>query len=144
MTTYFAKTRRGRVRWRLLDADGRVLGRLAARAARVLSGRSFPDFTPHVDHRDGIIVINAEKVRLTGRKLDDKVYRHYSGYPGGLKEITARHVLETRPERLVRDAILGMLPKTRLGDRLAGRLKVYAGSSHPHAAQKPEPLSFER
>jgi len=142
--TYFAKTRRGRIQWRLLDAEGWVLGRLAAQAARVLTGKTSPDFTPHADHRDGVIVVNAEKVRLTGRKLDEKFYRHYTGYPGGLKEISARQVLATKPERLVRDAILGMLPKTRLGDRLARRLKVYTGPTHPHQAQSPEPLSLNR
>ena len=144
LTTYFAKARRGKIRWRLIDAQGRVLGRLAARAAWVLTGRSSPDYTPHVDHRDGVIIINADKVSLTGKKRDQKIYRHYSGYPGGLKEVSARRVLERRPERLIRDAILGMLPKTRLGDRLAGRLKVYAGPTHPHAAQEPEALSLER
>jgi len=142
--TYFAKTRRGRVRWRLLDAEGWVLGRLAARASLVLTGKAFPDYTPHVDHREGLIIINAEKVRLTGKKLDQKFYRHYTGYPGGLRETAARKLLETRPERLVREAVEGMLPKTRLGDRMAGRLKVYAGSTHPHAAQSPQPLSLER
>lgn len=144
MGTYFAKTRRGKIRWRLLDAEGWVLGRLAARAARVLNGKSFPDFTPHAEHRDGIIIINAEKIRLTGKKLDEKFYRHYTGYPGGLREKSAREVLATRPEGVVREAILGMLPKTRLGDRMARRLKIYAGSTHPHMAQKPEPLTFDR
>ena len=139
-----AKARRGRVRWRLLDAEGWVLGRLAARASLVLTGKAFPDYTPHVYHREGLIVINAEKVRLTGKKLDEKLYRHYTGYPGGLKETSARRMLETRPERLIREAIEGMLPKTRLGERMAARLKVYAGPTHPHAAQDPEPLSFER
>ncbi len=143
MTTYFAKARRGKIRWRVLDAEGRVLGRLAARVAWVLTGRSSPDYTPHVDHRDGIIIINAEKVSLTGKKLDDKAYRHYTGYPGGLKEISARQLLATHPERLIRDAVLGMLPKSRLGSRLAGRLKVYKGPAHPHAAQEPEALSLE-
>ena len=144
MGTYLAKARRGRVRWRLLDAEGWVLGRLAARASLVLTGKAFPDYTPHVDHREGLIVINAEKVRLTGKKLDEKLYRHYTGYPGGLKETSARRRLETRPERVIREAIEGMLPKTRLGERMAARLKVYAGPTHPHAAQDPEPLSFER
>jgi large subunit ribosomal protein L13 len=142
--TYFAKTRRGKIRWRLLDAEGWVLGRLAARAAHLLTGKTSPDFTPHADHRDGVIIVNAEKVRLTGRKLDEKLYRHYTGYPGGLREISARRVLATKPERLVRDAILGMLPKTRLADRLARRLKVYTGPAHPHQAQSPEPLSLNR
>ena len=144
MGTYFLNTRRGRVRWRLLDAEGWVLGRLAARAARVLTGKARPDFTPHVEPRDGVIVVNAEKVRLTGKKLDGKLYRHFTGYPGGLREVSARQVLATMPERLVRDAILGMLPKTRLGDRLGCRLKVYAGPAHPHQAQTPEPLSLKR
>lgn len=144
MGTYLAKARRGKIHWQLLDAEGYVLGRLAARAARVLAGKNRPDFTPHVDPREGVIVVNAEKVRLTGRKLDQKFYRHHTGYPGGLKEISARQYLATKPHRLVRDAILGMLPKTRLGDRLARRLKVYAGSAHPHAAQRPEPLSLNQ
>jgi large subunit ribosomal protein L13 len=105
-------------------------------------GKDCPDFTPHVDHRDGLIVVNAEKVRLTGRKLDDKIYRHHTGYPGGLKEISARDYLAAKPERLVREAIVGMLPKTRLGDRMSTRLKVYAGPTHPHAGQRPEALSL--
>ena len=142
--TYLLKVRRGGVRWTLIDAEGQVLGRLAARASRVLTGKSAADYTPHVDHRDGLIVINAEKVRLTGKKWDDKIYRHHTGYPGGLKEVSARRVLETRPERLVHDAILGMLPKNRMGSRIATRLKVYAGSAHPHSAQRPATLSFDR
>jgi large subunit ribosomal protein L13 len=142
--TYFAKARRGRIDWRIVDAEGWVLGRLAARAARVLAGKDFPDYTPHEDHRNGLIIINAEKIRLTGKKLDDKVYRHSTGYPGGLKEITARELFAKRPEGLIREAILGMLPKNRLHDRLARRLKVYAGSTHPHTAQFPKPLSLAR
>lgn len=144
MLTWFAKTRRGRIRWRLLDAEGRVLGRLAARAAWVLAGKSSPDYTPHVDPRNGVIIINAGKISLTGKKLEKKIYRHYTGYPGGLREISAGQLLSARPEHLIRNAILGMLPKTRLGDRLARRLKVYAGSTHPHMAQRPEAVSFER
>jgi len=142
--TYFAKAGRGKILWRIVDADGWVLGRLAARAARALTGKDSPDFTPHQDHRDGLIIINAEKIRLTGRKLDDKVYRHTTGYPGGLKEITARELFEKRPEGLIREAILGMLPKNRQHSRLARRLKVYVGRTHPHTAQSPEPLSFAR
>jgi large subunit ribosomal protein L13 len=107
----------------------------------VLIGKDSPDYTPHEDHRGGLIVINAEKIRLTGKKLDDKVYRHSTGYPGGLKEITARELFEKSPEGLIREAILGMLPKNRLHARLARRLKVYAGSAHPHTAQCPEPVS---
>ncbi len=144
MGTYFQRVHRGKVRWRVIDAEGRVLGRLAARAALVLTGKAFPDYTPSAEHRDGVIVVNAEKVRLTGKKLDDKIYRHYTGYPGGLRETSARKVLETHPERLIREAIEGMLPKTRLGERIAKRLKVYVGSTHPHAAQNPEPLSLGR
>jgi large subunit ribosomal protein L13 len=142
--TYLQKVRRGGVRWIMIDAEGLVLGRLAARASRVLTGKSAPDYTPHVDHRDGVIVINAEKIRLTGKKWDAKVYRHHTGYPGGLKEVSARVVLETRPERLVHDAIVGMLPKSRLGQRIATRLKVYAGSEHPHSAQRPAASSLGR
>ncbi len=144
MGTYLAKVRRGRMRWRLVDADGWVLGRLAARASLVLTGKAYPDHTPNVEHRDGLIIINAEKVRLTGNKLDQKMYRHHSGYPGGLREITARKLQATKPEKMVVEAIRGMLPKNRLGDRLAKRLKVYSGPTHPHAAQNPEFLSFER
>lgn len=134
------KSRPSSIRWRLVDADGAVLGRLAARAAHALMGKDSPDWTPHADHRDGLIVINAEKILLTGNKKEDKIYRSYSGYPGGLKEITARHQLETKPERVVRDAILGMLPKNRLGAQLGKRIKVYAGANYPHEAQKPEKL----
>jgi len=140
VATYMTKSRRTQVRWSLLDANGWVLGRLAAQAAKVLTGKNAPDFTPHADHRNGVIIINAEKVRLTGKKLDDKVYRHYTGHPGGLREISARRVLEKHPERLVRDAVSGMLPRTRLGDRLRGRLKVYVGAAHPHVGQQPEAL----
>ena len=142
MGTYLAKVRRGKVRWQLLDAEGVVLGKLAARAARVLTGKDCPDFTPHVEHRDGLIIVNAEKVRLTGRKLDEKIYRYHTGYPGGLKETSARNFLAAKPEKLVREAIVGMLPKTRLGDRMSTRLKVYAGPTHPHAGQRPETLSL--
>jgi large subunit ribosomal protein L13 len=117
---------------------------LASQAARVLTGKTSADYTPHADHRDGVIVVNAEKIRLTGKKLDEKIYRHFTGYPGGLKEIAAREYLASKPDRLVRDAIVGMLPKTRLGDGLARRIKVYAGAVHPHQAQKPEPLSLKR
>lgn len=144
MGTYLGKVRRGRVRWNLIDAEGKVLGRLAARASGILTGKHFPDFTPNVEHRDGLIVVNAEKIRLTGNKLEDKVYRHHTGYPGGLKEVSARQLLATKPESLVREAIIGMLPKTRLGDRMARRLKVYAGPNHPHGGQAPQPVALER
>ena len=139
MDTYLFKKERGKIRWHVVDAEGAVLGRLAARTARVLIGKDSPDWTPFSDHREGIIVINAEKVRLTGRKLEQKLYRHYTGYPGGLREISAHRLLETKPEELVREAVVGMLPKTRLGGRLATRLKIYAGPNHPHRAQNPVP-----
>jgi large subunit ribosomal protein L13 len=121
-----------------------VLGRLAARAAKVLIGKDSPDYTPHADHRSGLIIINAEKIRLTGKKLDEKVYRHNTGYPGGLREISARKLFETQPERLLREAIYGMLPKNRWRDRLVKRLKVYVGSTHPHTGQSPHALSLAR
>jgi len=142
--TYFAKASREQVRWNIVDAEGWVLGRLAARAAQVLIGKASPDFTPHADQRSGLIIINAEKVRLTGKKLDEKIYRHNTGYPGGLREITARKLFEKEPEMLIRKAIYGMLPKNRWRDRLARRLKVYVGSNHPHAGQSPQALSLAR
>jgi large subunit ribosomal protein L13 len=142
--TYLQKVRRGGVRWTVIDAQDQVLGRLAARASRVLTGKNSPDYTPHVDHREGVIVVNAEKIRLTGKKWDDKVYRRHTGYPGGLKEVSARRLFELQPERLVHEAILGMLPKTRLGERIATRLKVYVGSEHPHSAQRPATVSLAR
>jgi large subunit ribosomal protein L13 len=136
--TYFLKARRGKIRWHLVDAEGAVLGRLASRAALLLMGKDHPDWTPFSDHREGIVVINAEKVRLTGRKLDQKLYRRYTGYPGGLRETSARRLLQTKPEALIREAIRGMLPKSRLGDRLETRLKIYSGAAHPHQGQAPE------
>jgi large subunit ribosomal protein L13 len=142
--TYWPKAQRGKIRWHVLDAEGKTLGRLASRAAFVLVGKHCPDYSPHLDHREGVIVLNAGKVRLTGKKLDQKIYRHHSGYPGGLKEISARELLARRPEKAIREAIVGMLPKTRRGARLATRLRVYAGAAHPHAAQRPETLSLDR
>lgn len=138
MGTYFQRRRRGKVRWRVVNAEGLALGRLAARAAQMLMGKDCPDYTPHEDHREGVIVVNSEKVVVTGRKLDSKVYRRHTGYPGGLKEVTARKYMESKPHEMVREAIRGMLPKTRLGDQAARRLRVYAGAVHPHSVQKPE------
>jgi large subunit ribosomal protein L13 len=144
VTTYFQKSRRTQIRWQLIDAEGWPLGRLAARASRVLMGKYSPDFTPHADHRDGVIIVNSEKVLLTGRKLDQKVYRRHTGYPGGLKEISARQLMATKPQEAVREAVRGMLPKTRLGDRLARRLRIYTGPTHPHTVQKPVPSGIKR
>ncbi len=144
MGTYLAKASREQITWNVVDAEGWVLGRLASRAAQVLVGKNQPDYTPHSDHRSGLIIINAEKIRLTGKKLDQKVYRHVTGYPGGLREISARKVYETQPERLIREAIYGMLPKNSWRDRLSKRLKVYVGSTHPHTGQAPLALTLAR
>lgn len=144
MSTYLQGKKRGKIRWVLINAEGMALGRLASRAARILMGKDCADYTPHEDHRDGLVIVNSEKVVLTGRKLDDKVYRRHTGYPGGLKEVTARKLMETHPEKAVQEAIRGMLPKTRLGDRMAARIKVYQGAAHPHAVQKPVEVSLSR
>ena len=127
-------------KWFLVDADGAVLGRLAATLASRLLGKHNPMYTPHVDTGDWLVVINAEKVQLTGRKIDQKHYYRHSGYIGGLKTTTARELKEKRPEDLIRFAVKGMLPKNKLGRRLFKKLKVYAGTEHPHEAQNPEPL----
>jgi large subunit ribosomal protein L13 len=127
--------------WYVVDATDQVLGRLATRVARVLSGKHRPGFVPYLDTGDFVIVTNAAKVRLTGRKLDEKMYRRHSGYPGGLKESRAREVQAKHPERLIEEAVRGMLPKSRLGRKQIRKLKVYRGGSHPHDAQKPRALA---
>ncbi len=129
-------------RWCLVDADGRVVGRLATQIASILRGKHRPTFTPHVDTGDFVVVVNAAKVRLTGKKLADKVYYRHTGYPGGVRQATASRVLQERPERVLRAAVVGMLPKNRLGRQLATKLKIYPGAEHPHAAQKPERLAL--
>jgi large subunit ribosomal protein L13 len=131
-------------KWHLVDADGKVLGRLAARVATVLMGKHKPTYTPHVDVGDHVVVINAAKVHLTGQKPADKVYRWHSGYIGGLREVRAETMLETHPERVIEWAVSGMLPKTKLGRAMARKLKVYRGTEHPHEAQRPEPLELGR
>ncbi len=123
--------------WYVVDASDMVLGRLASRIASRLRGKTNPMFTPHVDTGDFVVVVNAEKIRLTGKKLSQKMYYRHSGYPGGLKEINAEKLLQKRPEDLVKFAVKGMLPKNSLGRKLLSKLKVYAGSSHPHEAQQP-------
>jgi large subunit ribosomal protein L13 len=128
--------------WHVINADGQVLGRLASRAAVLLMGKHKPDYTPFLATGDHVVVVNAAKVKLTGRKEQDKLYRRYSGYPGGLKETTVAKVRARRPERLVEEAIVGMLPKNKLGHRIARRLRVYAGPQHPHAGQKPAPFEL--
>ena len=125
-------------KWYLVDANGAVLGRLASQVAHRLRGKHNPMFTPHVDTGDWVIVINAEKIVLTGRKMDQKMYYRHSGYIGNLKQMTAKELLEKKPEELVRSAVKGMLPKNRLGRRLFKKLKVYTGDAHPHEAQQPE------
>jgi large subunit ribosomal protein L13 len=129
-------------KWYVVDAKGAVLGRLATQVAQRLRGKHNPHFTPHVDTGDWVIVINADKITLSGRKMDQKVYYRHSGYIGGLKEITAKELLEKKPEALVRYAVKGMLPKNKLGRQLFKKLKVYAGETHPHEAQQPETLSI--
>jgi len=131
-------------KWYLVDAEGQVLGRLAARVASLLIGKHKPDYAPHVDMGDHVVVVNAEKVHLTGRKRTAKIYRWHTGYIGGLREVRADEMLRTRPERVIEWAVQGMLPKTRLGRAMARKLKVYRGSAHPHAAQRPEPLVLGR
>jgi large subunit ribosomal protein L13 len=140
--TYSAKRSDNEEKWCLFDANGAVLGRLATQVAHRLRGKHNPLYTPHADTGDWVIVINADKIALTGRKMDQKVYYRHSGYIGGLKEITARHLLEKKPEELVRLAVKGMLPKNRLGSKLFKKLKVYAGDAHPHEAQQPEVLKL--
>lgn len=142
MRTYVARPGEIPRTWHLVDAEGKVLGRLASEVAMLLRGKRKPAFTPHEDVGDFVIVINAAKVRLTGHKLRDKVYYRYSGYPGGLKAVTAGKLLQTHPRRVVEQAVRGMLPKSKLGDRLYGKLKVYAGATHPHGAQQPVPLAL--
>ncbi|CAN2040934.1 50S ribosomal subunit protein L13 [Candidatus Magnetomoraceae bacterium gMMP-15] len=140
--TYSAKSSDNPGKWCLIDAENLVLGRLATKIASRLRGKHTPMYTPHVDMGDWIVVINADKVKLTGKKMEKKCYYRHSGYIGGLKTITAEKLLEKQPEDLIRFAVKGMLPKNRLGRQLNKKLKVYAGSEHPHAAQKPEILEL--
>jgi large subunit ribosomal protein L13 len=127
-------------KWFVVDAEGKVLGRLATRVATILRGKHKPSFSPHLDVGDHVVVINAEKVQLTGRKLKNKQYRWHTGYIGGLKEVSAETMLRTHPDRVIEWAVEGMLPKNRLGRAMAKKLKVYRGAEHPHAAQQPQPL----
>lgn len=126
--------------WWLIDAEGQTLGRLASEVAQLLRGKHQPAFTPHLDLGDYVVVVNAEKVGVTGNKLDQKMYYRHSGYPGGLREENLATVLKRTPERALRDAVKGMLPRNRLGRQLLDKLKVYAGPNHPHGAQAPKPL----
>jgi large subunit ribosomal protein L13 len=137
MTTYFPSSVIEGKQWLLIDADGQILGRLAARVARLLMGKHKPIYTTFRDTGDHVIVINASKIQLTGQKMTQKLYRYYSGYPGGLREDKVAQVKATRPDRMVREAIEGMLPKNKLGKAMIRKLKVYVGDKHPHASQKP-------
>lgn len=139
--SFMAKRESVERKWYVIDATDKHLGRLAVQVARILSGKHKPTYTPHVDCGDFVIVINAEKVGLTGKKREQSTIKRYSGYPGGLKSLTYGQVLERRPERLVERVVWGMIPKTKLGRDMYRKLKVYAGASHPHAAQQPEALN---
>lgn len=144
MKTYTATPDQIIRQWYLVDADGKPLGRLASRVAQILRGKHKPMFTPHIDTGDHVIVINAERVALTGKKIDQKMYYRHSGYPGGLKETPIRRVLETHPERVVESAVRGMVPKGKLGRQMLTKLKVYAGEQHPHESQRPTTIDIER
>lgn len=144
MSTYFpsGKGLEQHRSWHLIDANGMTVGRLASEVARLLMGKHKPTYTPFLDVGDHVVVINAAKVIFKGNKTEDKIYRHHTGWPGGLKEVKAKDLLATNPVRLVELAIKGMLPKTKMGRAMGGKLKVYAGSEHPHGAQKPSTLKL--
>jgi large subunit ribosomal protein L13 len=140
MKTWNAKPGAVERRWYVVDAEGQTLGRLATQIAETLRGKGKPEYTPHVDTGDFVVVVNAEKIGVTGQKLDQKMYYRHSGYPGGLRSRTLREQLERRPTEVIRKAVKGMLPRNRLGRAQLGKLKVYAGPEHPHAAQSPQPM----
>ena len=142
MKTYMAKKEDAIGRWVLVDATDRILGRMASRIATILMGKHRPTYTPHVDTGDFVVVINAEKITLTGKKLEQKTYRHHTGYLGHLKETPIKALLASRPEEVLRRAVRRMLPKTKLGRQMLSKLKIYAGAEHPHQAQAPEPIEL--
>ena len=142
MKTYMANPDKIERKWYVVDAEGQTLGRLAAEVAKVLRGKNKPEFTPHIDTGDNVIVINAEKIKVTGKKLDQKVYYHHSDYVGGMKETTLREMMAKKPEQVIELAVIGMLPKGPLGRTMIKKLHVYAGAEHAHQAQKPEVLTF--
>lgn len=142
MNTYMANAQTVERKWYVIDADGMVLGRLASQVAGILRGKHKPIYTPHVDTGDHVIIINADKIILTGKKLDQKIYYHHSGYVGGLKETKYRRLMSNKPEFVIRHAVVGMLPKGPLGRKMAGKMHIYAGAEHGHAAQKPEALAL--
>ena len=142
MKTYMANPDKIERKWYVVDAEGQTLGRLSAEIAKVLRGKNKPVFTPHIDTGDYVVVVNAAKVKVTGKKLDQKVYYHHSDYVGGMKETTLREMMAKKPEAVIEMAVKGMLPKGPLGREMMTKLHVYAGAEHPHAAQKPEVLTF--
>ena len=142
MKTYQAKKEEVEHRWYWVNAEGKVLGRLATELAKILRGKNKAIFTPHVDTGDFVVVINANKISLTGKKMKDKIYYHHTGYPGGIKEMTAEKLLAKKPTEMIRMAVRGMLPKNSLGRQMLRKLKVYAGPNHPHEAQKPISLEI--
>ncbi len=142
MKTYVVKEGEIEREWYVVDAEGKTLGRLASQIARILMGKHKPYYTPHLDTGDFVVVVNADKIRVTGRKLDQKMYYRYSGYPSGLKSVTLRRQLETHPDRVIWAAVRNMLPKNKLGRVMLKKLKVYASPDHPHAAQQPKPLDL--
>jgi len=139
MKSYMARPLEVERRWYVVDAEGQTLGRLATEIARLLRGKNKPQYTPHVDTGDFVVVVNAEKVVVTGKKAEQKVYRRHSGYPGGLKETSYEQMMERRPTEILRKAVKGMMPKNRLARQQLRKLKIYAGPEHPHAAQNPQP-----
>jgi large subunit ribosomal protein L13 len=139
MKSYMARPLEVERKWYVVDAEGQTLGRLATEIATVLRGKNKPQYTPHVDTGDFVVVVNAEKVVVTGRKAEQKVYRRHSGYPGGLKETSYERMMERRPTEILRRAVKGMMPKNRLARQQLRKLKIYAGPEHPHAAQNPQP-----
>lgn len=143
MKTYYAKPNEVVREWFVIDATDQVLGRVAAKAAQILKGKHKPQYTPHVDTGDFVIVINADKIRVTGTKAQNKVYSRHSGFPGGLKQETFTEAMKKHPERVIEHAVKGMLPKNTLGRAQGKKLKVYVGAEHPHAAQKPRELKIE-
>lgn len=142
MNTFMASPATIERKWYVVDAEGKTLGRLTSEVAKVLRGKNKPIFTPHIDTGDYVIVVNAEKIKVTGKKLDQKVYYHHSDYVGGMKETTLKEMLAKKPERVIELAVKGMLPKGPLGREMFKKLFVYAGPEHKHAAQKPETLTF--
>ncbi len=139
MKSYMARPQEVERKWHVIDAEDKTLGRLASEIARILRGKNKPQYTPHIDTGDFVVVVNADRVKVSGRKADQKLYRHHTGYPGGLREVSYERMMDRKPTEILRKAVWGMIPKTRLGRRQFKKLKIYAGPEHPHEAQRPEP-----